>query len=98
MEAPEASGQIFNVGSPDRLSIVELARRVLELTGSASEIAYVPYDQVYGLGIEDTLHRVPGIEKIKGAIGWEPHLDLDRILHDVIEHARTAPADVGAPV
>jgi UDP-glucose 4-epimerase len=98
MEAPEASGQIFNVGSPDRTSIIELARRVLELTGSASEIAYVPYDQVYGLGIEDTLHRVPGIEKIKGAIGWEPRFDLDQILHDVIEHARTAPADVGAPV
>jgi UDP-glucose 4-epimerase len=98
MEAPEASGQIFNVGSPDRISILGLARRVLELTGSASEIAYVPYDQVYGLGIEDTLHRVPGIEKIKGAIGWEPQFDLDRILHDVIDHARTAPADVGAPV
>jgi UDP-glucose 4-epimerase len=98
MEAPEASGQIFNVGSPDRISIIELARRVLELTGSASEIAYVPYDQVYGLGIEDTLHRVPGIEKIKEAIGWEPRFDLDQILHDVIEHARPAPADVGAPV
>jgi len=98
MEAQEASGQIFNVGSPDRISILALARRVLELTGSASEIAYVPYDQVYGLGIEDTLHRVPGIEKIKGAIGWEPRFDLDQILHDVIEHARAAPADVGAPV
>ena len=98
MEAQEASGQIFNVGSPDRISILGLARRVLELTGSASEIAYVPYDQVYGLGIEDTLHRVPGIEKIKGAIGWEPRFDLDQILHDVIEHARAAPADVGAPV
>jgi UDP-glucose 4-epimerase len=98
MEAPEASGQIFNVGSPDGISIIELARRVLELTGSASEIAYVPYDQVYGLGIEDTLHRVPGIEKIKEAIGWEPNFDLDRILHDVIAYARTAPADVGAPV
>jgi len=98
MEAAEASGQIFNVGSPDRISILALARRVLELTGSASEIAYVPYDQVYGLGIEDTLHRVPGIEKIKGAIGWEPRFDLDQILHDVIEHARAAPADVGAPV
>jgi UDP-glucose 4-epimerase len=90
MEAPAASGQIFNVGSPDRISIVELARRVLELTGSASEIAYVPYDQVYGLGIEDTLHRVPGIDKIKDAIGWEPRFDLDQILNDVIDWARRA--------
>ena len=98
MDEPSTVGEIFNVGSRNWISVLELARRMLELTGSKSELVYVPYDQVYGLGIDDMLHRVPAIEKIKGAIGWEPHFDLDRILHDVIDHARTTPADVGAPV
>jgi UDP-glucose 4-epimerase len=98
MDEPSTVGEIFNVGSRNWISVLELARRMLELTGSKSELVYVPYDQVYGLGIDDMLHRVPAIEKIKDAIGWEPHFDLDRILHDVIDHARTTPADVGAPV
>jgi UDP-glucose 4-epimerase len=51
----------------------------------------VPYEQVYGLGIEDTLHREPSIDKVNAAIGWRPTLDLDRILADVIEHTRRAP-------
>lgn len=98
MDEPSTVGEIFNVGSRNWISVLELAQRVLELTGSKSELVYVPYDQVYGLGIDDMLHRVPAIEKIKGAIGWEPRFDLDQILHDVIEHARTAPANVGAVV
>jgi nucleoside-diphosphate-sugar epimerase len=90
-----ADGQIYNVGSPDRISIIELARRVLDETGSSSELVEVPYDQVYGLGIEDTLHRIPSIEKIGTTIGWAPERTLDEILADVIAFARS---DLGAPV
>ena len=61
---------------------------MLELTGSTSELVYVPYDQVYGLGIDDMLHRVPAIEKIEGAIGWAPERTLDEILADVIAFVR----------
>jgi len=86
------SGEIFNVGSRNWISILDLAHRVLELTGSSSELVYVPYDKVYGLGIDDMLHRVPAIEKIKGAIGWEPEQDLETVLADVIDWARRAPA------
>ncbi len=85
MDSRAASGEIYNVGSPDRISIIDLARRVLELTGSQPELVYVPYEQVYGLGIEDTVHRVPAIDKIKAAIGWEPERSLDEILADVIK-------------
>ena len=88
MDADEHSGAIFNVGSTERLSISELAQRVLELTGSDSEIVHIPYDEVYGLGIEDTLHREPSIEKIGAAIGWRPERLLDEILSDVISQAR----------
>jgi UDP-glucose 4-epimerase len=90
-EDPSISGEIFNVGSTERISIRDLADRVVELTGSRSEIVYVPYDRVYGQGIDDMLHRQPSIEKIAAATGWRPSRSLDDILGDVIEHARTAP-------
>ena len=92
MEERALSGEIFNVGGTERIQIIELARRVIALTDSRSQLEFVPYDQVYGLGIEDTLHREPSIDKVNDAIGWLPSLDLDRILADVIDHARRAPA------
>jgi UDP-glucose 4-epimerase len=85
------SGEIFNVGSTEIVTINELAQRVLERTGSKSKIVEVPYDEVYGQGIEDMLHRQPAIEKVTGAIGWQPTRSLDEILADVIAHVRTAP-------
>jgi nucleoside-diphosphate-sugar epimerase len=96
MDDRSISGEIYNVGSTERIRILDLAHRVLELTGSNSEITFVPYDRVYGLGIEDTLHREPSIERIKGAIGWQPSLDLERVLTDVIDHTRHAPVAVEA--
>jgi nucleoside-diphosphate-sugar epimerase len=92
MDARSVSGEIFNVGSTERIRILDLADRVRAATDSASELVFVPYDDVYGLGIEDTLHREPSIEKIGGAVGWRPTHGLDRILGDVIEHSRTTPA------
>ena len=92
MDAQAASGEIFNVGSSERISIIELAERVIALTESTSEIRFIPYDRVYGQGIEDMLHRAPAIEKVRDAIGWSPRLDLDRILSDVVEHQRAAAA------
>jgi UDP-glucose 4-epimerase len=87
VEANGVSGDVFNVGSTERISVSGLADRILELTGSSSELAYIPYDEVYGLGIEDTLHREPAIEKIGQAIGWRPERKLDQILADVISQA-----------
>jgi UDP-glucose 4-epimerase len=88
MEASGTSGEIFNVGSTERVTINELAQRVLELTGSQSKVVAVPYDEVYGQGIEDMLHREPSIDKISSAVGWEPTIALDGILADVIQHIR----------
>jgi nucleoside-diphosphate-sugar epimerase len=89
MDERSLSGEIFNVGSTRQIRIVDLAQRVLEMTGSSAELVYVPYDQVYGQGIEDMEHRIPSIEKVRGAIGWEPSFDLDVILADVIKYIRT---------
>jgi UDP-glucose 4-epimerase len=81
---------IYNVGATERISIAELAQRVLDLTGSTSEIVHIPYDRVYGMGIEDMLHRAPSIDRIGAAIGWTPEHSLEEILRDVIEATRTA--------
>ena len=91
MDDRSINGEIFNVGSTDRITILELAERIKQLTGSQSENVFVPYDQVYGQGIEDTLHREPAIDKIGAAIGWAPTRNLEDILRDVIDHARRAP-------
>ena len=93
-----ADGEIYNVGSTDRITIRALAERVLEVTGSDSELAFVPYDEVFEGGVtEEMFHRAPAIVKIKRATGWEPTLGLDRILEDVIESVRTASGTEARP-
>jgi UDP-glucose 4-epimerase len=92
MNARDISGAIFNVGSTERITISELAQRVLALTGSSSSTVPVPYDEVYGQGIEDMLHRQPAIGKVTQAIGWEPTRSLEEILRDVVQYARSVPA------
>jgi UDP-glucose 4-epimerase len=93
MAEPATAGRIYNVGSTDRITIGDLARRVLDLTGSTSELVFVPYDEVYGQGIDEMFHRAPSIDRIEQAIGWRPTFSLDEIVADVIVHTRA-----GAPV
>jgi UDP-glucose 4-epimerase len=92
------SGEIFNVGNSHQISIMGLAERIRTLTGSSSEIVTVPYDKVYGQGIEDMLHRIPAIDKIGEAIGWAPEHDLEKILSDVIDYVRHQPVALPEPV
>jgi UDP-glucose 4-epimerase len=92
MGQQSTSGEIYNVGSEERIRIIDLAQRVIAETGSTSELEYVEYDRVYGQGIEDMLHRIPSIEKVSAAIGWQPERTLVEILADVIDHVKTAPA------
>jgi UDP-glucose 4-epimerase len=88
MEAESTSGEIFNLGSNEPIRIIDLAHRVRERTDSSSEVVFVPYDRVYGRGIDDMQHRAPSIQKIHAAIGWRPERDLDEVLLDVIEYVR----------
>jgi UDP-glucose 4-epimerase len=90
MDAPNTSGEIYNVGSPNRIRIIDLADRIRQALGSSSELEFVPFDQVYGQGIEDMLHRIPSIAKVGAAVGWKPERSLDDILADVIEDKRPA--------
>ncbi|MGB8511143.1 MAG: GDP-mannose 4,6-dehydratase [Pyrinomonadaceae bacterium] len=86
MDKDDAVGQVFNIGSNEEVSIMELAQRVKELTGSASEIVTVPYDEAYEEGFEDMPRRVPDISKIGAAVGFRPTMKLDGILQTVIEY------------
>ena len=92
METTSISGEIYNVGSTESVTINQLAQRVLTMTKSSSPVVPVPYNEVYGQGIEDMLHRQPAIEKVNDAIGWAPTRDLEAILADVVQYARSAPA------
>jgi UDP-glucose 4-epimerase len=86
----DVSGEIYNVGASEVVRIIDLANRVVELTGSRSELRFVPHEEVYELGVEDVLHREPSIAKIGAAIGWAPTRSLDDILGDVIAYEREA--------
>jgi len=83
-------GEVFNVGSTEEVSILELAHRIQEFTGSSSEVVFVPYAEAYEAGYEDMYRRVPDITKITNATGWQPEAALNQILHEVVEHERAA--------
>jgi UDP-glucose 4-epimerase len=88
MNAPEAVGQVFNVGNPEEVSIAALAERIRELAASKSSIVLVPYDEAYDAGFEDMPRRVPSLEKIHALVGYQPTVGLDEILRRVIDHER----------
>ena len=91
MDHPQAVGEVFNIGSSEEVTIRALAERVRALTGSQSEIVYVPYEQAYGEGFEDMPRRVPDISKISALIGYRPTRSLDQILESVIAFFRDCP-------
>ena len=84
MDHPAAVGQVFNIGSSEEVTILELAERVKELTNSESEITFVPYNEAYEEGFEDMPRRVPDISKVSALVGFHPDMKLDGILQSVI--------------
>lgn len=85
---PQAVGQVFNIGSTEEVSILELAQKAKKAANSSSQIKLIPYDQAYEEGFEDMSRRVPALGKITNLIGYSPRRDLDDILLDVITFER----------
>ncbi len=87
-QTPEAEGRVVNVGSDQEITIEALARRVIAMTGSRSEVAFVPYDQVYDKGFEDMRRRVPDLDRLSALVGFRPCTPLEVTLQRVIEFHR----------
>ena len=76
-------GEVFNIGGKGEITILDLAKKIIDQTNSKSEIAFVNYEDAYSVGFEDMVRRVPNISKIKLFTGWEPEIDLKTIIRDV---------------
>jgi UDP-glucose 4-epimerase len=87
-QEPRAVGEVFNIGNSGEVTIRDLAEKVKAMTGSASPVQFVPYDEAYEAGFEDMPRRVPDISKVQNLVGYHPILGLDDILRRVIEHFR----------
>jgi len=81
--ASNTIGQVINIGNDFEISINGLARKIIDETGSKSEIVYVPYEEAYGDGFEDMERRVPNIELINHLVGWKPKRDLSTMISDI---------------
>lgn len=95
MTLDEAVGQVFNVGSDEEITILDLARRVVGVAGGNSEIRLVPYEEAYEVGFEDMPRRVPDLSKIRRFIGYRPEYDLDDIIRSVVDYFRRRDNDDG---
>jgi UDP-glucose 4-epimerase len=88
IEHPEAYGRVFNIGGSEEISIKALADRVVALSGSQSQVRYLPYDVAYEEGFEDMQRRVPDTGRARDLIGFEPTIGLDEIIRMVIAEQR----------
>ena len=90
LDCPRAVGAVVNVGSDEEVSIGELARRVRDLAGAASEIVLVPYEEAYAAGFEDMQRRVPDLERLRSWVGGPAPRPLDATIRDVLAAQRSA--------
>ncbi len=85
MERPEAAGEIYNIGASTEISILDLAKRVKEITDSNSPIVLVPYADAYESGYQDMPRRIPDTTKLRNLVGFAPTTDIDEIIDSVMK-------------
>lgn len=88
IETPACFGQVMNLGNNEEVTIKQLAERVISMTGSRSELKFIPYEEAYGEGFEDMMRRVPNLEKASRLIGYQPTRTLENIINDVADQFR----------
>ena len=84
----DSFGQVFNIGGIEEISMLDLAKKIIALTGSKSEIVLIPYEQAYQADFEDMMRRVPSVEKVARLIGFKPNVNLDDILNEIVAFMR----------
>jgi len=85
LETEACFGEVINIGSDTEVTVADLARTIVALTGSKSEVRFIPYEQVYGADFEDMRRRIPSLEKARKLLKYEPKRDLKTIILDVAE-------------
>jgi UDP-glucose 4-epimerase len=86
MDGDNTWGQVYNVGSAEEITIADLARLVIEMTGSSSSLRFLPFEEAYDSNFEDLSRRVPNLTRICTAVGFEPSLKIRDVIADVIAH------------
>lgn len=99
LDHPDSIGEVFNVGSQEEISILELADRVIDRANSPSTVELISYEEAFASGFEDMQRRVPNTSKIRELLGWEPQHSLSDILDAAIADAhRTEAQSAGQSV
>jgi len=88
LASPSCRGGVYNLGSDEEVTITDLAERVIALSGSSSEIRFVPYEDAYGADFDDLRRRVPDLHRVRAAIGYAPTRTLDQIVTELITRAK----------
>ena len=88
MDSKESIGQAFNIGSTNKISIKDLAAKVIKLTDSKSQIVFKKHSDVFGDDFEEPTRRVPDISKIKKVVGWQPKQSLDEAIVEIAEYLK----------
>jgi UDP-glucose 4-epimerase len=89
MNCLSAPGKVYNIGSQEEITIEDLAKKIIRMTGSKSTLKYIPYEQAYGKPFDDMMRRVPCLDRIKEIVGYEPKTSLEQMLKSVIEDIRS---------
>ena len=87
-QKPDTAGRVFNVGGDEEISMNQLAKRVIELSGSSSKMVHIPYEQAYGHKFDDMMRRVPKLDRIRAAIGFDRKYNTDQIITSVLDDQR----------
>lgn len=98
LDHPDSVGQVFNLGSQEEISMLELADRILQMAESSSRVQMIPYEEAYTVGFEDMQRRVPDTTKVRRLTGWEPTRNLEYILRETIAEALAEQARDAAEV
>jgi UDP-glucose 4-epimerase len=88
LDNPQCEGEVINVGGNEEIKVKDLAKKIIQLTGSSSEIDLIPYKKVYGNDYDDMRRRVPCLKKVKRLVGFEPEFSLDDGLKRIIESTK----------
>jgi len=88
INTPKSVGQAYNIGSTNEITIKDLAQKVIDITGSKSQIVFKKHSEIFGDNFEEPARRVPDISKISKAIGWQPKKSLDALILEVADYIK----------